>query len=79
MPMLLMLRGAAWVFLSVALSAGLDWFKTWLPKDSVEGVSEVCANAGEPGMRRKRKGKRAVLPKKRLVPYFAGLELKLWK
>jgi hypothetical protein len=37
----------------------------------------VCANAHEPGM--KRESKRTVPPKKRFVPYFAGLELELWK
>jgi hypothetical protein len=77
MAMLLMLRGTAWVFLRVALIAALDWFTTWLPKDSVEGVNGVWANADEPGTRRETK--RAVLPKKRSIPCFAGLELELWK
>jgi hypothetical protein len=77
MAMLLMLRGTAWVFLRVALIAALDWFMTWLPKDSVEGVNLTWANADAPGMRRK--NKRAVPPKNRLVAYFAGLELELWE
>jgi len=71
MAMLLMLRGTALVFLSVALIAALDWFTTWLPKESAEGVNVVWASADEPGMRRK--SKMAVPPKNRFVPYFAGL------
>jgi hypothetical protein len=65
------------VFLRVALSAALDWSTTWLPKDNVEGVSEVCANADEP--RARRESKRKVPPRNSFVPYFAGLELELWK
>jgi hypothetical protein len=75
--MLLMVRGTAWVFLRVALSAVLDWFMTWSPKDSVEGVNLTWADADE--VKTRRKSKRAVPPKNRLVPYFAGLELELWK
>jgi len=75
--MLLMVRGAAWVFLSVALRAALDWLTAWLPKESVEGVSLTWANADEE--RTRRESKRAVPPKSRLVRYFAGLELELWK
>jgi hypothetical protein len=48
-----------------------------LPKDSVAGVNVVCANADEP--RTSRESKRTVPPKNALVPYFAGLELELWK
>jgi len=77
MAMLLMLRGTAWVFFRVALFAALDWFTTWLPKDNFEGVSEVCANAGEP--RTRRESKRTVPPMNSFVPYLAGLELQLWK
>jgi hypothetical protein len=77
MAMLLMLRGMAWVFLSVALIAALDWLTTWFPKDSVEGVNLTWANADEPETRRKRKT--TVPPKNRLAPYFAGLELELGK
>jgi hypothetical protein len=73
MAMLLMLRGTAWVFLSVALIGALDWLTTWLPKDNAEGVNVVWANADDPGTRRK--SKRAVPPKNRLVPCLAGLKL----
>ena len=72
-----MLRGTAWGFFSVALSAALDWFTTWSPKDKVEGVNGVWANPDPPGTRRKIK--RTVTPKNSFVPYFAGLELELWK
>jgi hypothetical protein len=77
MAMLLMLSAAASVFFRVALIAALDWFTTWLPKDSVEGVNLTWANADEPGTRRD--STRTVAAKNCLVPYFAGLELKLWK
>jgi hypothetical protein len=69
MAMLMILRGAAWVFLRVALIAALDWFTTWAPKDNVEGVNLTWANANEQGM--KRRSKRAAPPKKRYVPCFA--------
>jgi len=72
MAMLLMLRGSAWVFLNVTRIAALDWFTTWWPKDSVEGVSEVWAKADDP--RTRRESKREVPPKYRR-PYFGGLEL----
>jgi hypothetical protein len=74
---MLMLRGTACVFFKAALIAVLDWFTTWLPKDSAEGVNLTCANADE--VKTRRKSKRTVPPKKRLVPYFAVLELELWK
>jgi hypothetical protein len=77
MAMLLTLRGTAWVFLRVALIAALDWFTTWLPKDNAGGVNRVWANADAPRTRRESKG--TVPPKKHLGPYFAGLELELWK
>jgi hypothetical protein len=77
MAMLLILRGTAWVFLSVALIAALGWFTAWLPKDSVRGANGVWASADEPGTRRK--SRRAVPPKNRFVPCFAGLELEQWK
>jgi len=66
MTMLPMLRDTAWVFLRVALIAALDWFRAWLPKDKVEGVSRVWANADDP--RRRRESERTVSPSKRLVP-----------
>jgi len=74
MPMLLMLRGTAWVFLRVALIGALDWFTSWVPKENVEAVNLIWPKADEPGTRRK--SKRAVPPKNR-SPYFAGLELEL--
>jgi hypothetical protein len=77
MAMLPMLRGTAWVFFSVALIAALDWFRTWLPKDSVEGVSGVWANAGEPAT--KRETNRKVPPKNSILTHFVGLELELWE
>jgi hypothetical protein len=74
---MLMLRGVVWVFLKVALIGALAWFMTWLPNDNVEGVNGVWASADGPMTRRE--SKRAVPPKNRFVPYFAGLELELWK
>src|SRR5208283_3595850 len=56
MAMLLMLRGTALVFLSVALIAALDWFMIWLPNDNVGGVNSIWANADEPRTRRKSRG-----------------------
>jgi hypothetical protein len=77
MAMLLMLRGTAWVFFSVVLIEALDWFMTWLPKDNAGGVSGVWASAEEP--RTRRESKRAIPPKKRLVPYCACLKPELGK
>jgi hypothetical protein len=46
-----------------------------LARETVTG--EVWANADEPAT--SRGSKRTVPAKKRFVPYFAGLELELWK
>jgi hypothetical protein len=43
----------------------------------VEGVNLIWANADQPVTRRE--SKTTVRPKKRSVPYFADLELELWK
>jgi hypothetical protein len=65
------------VFLSVVVFAALDWSNTSLPNDNVAGVKVTCANADQPGTRRK--SKRTVQPKNRFVPCFADLELELGK
>jgi hypothetical protein len=77
MAMLLMVRAAAWVFLSVAVLAMLDSPSTWLPNANVEGVKVACANADPPGTRKKTN--RAVHPKNRFVSCFAGPELEQGK
>jgi hypothetical protein len=82
MAMLLMLRGTAWVFWRVGLIATLERLRTWLPKESVGGVNGVWADVDEPGTRvesTRTESKKAVPPKNRLTPYFASLELELWK
>jgi hypothetical protein len=78
MAMLLMLKGKAWVFLSVVLIAALGWFTTWLPNDNVEGANGVWAKADEPGTSRESKrtdSKKAFPPTNRFIPYIAGLKL----
>jgi len=45
--MLLMVIATDCVFLNVAVVGALAMPTAWLPKDKLEGVSLVCANAGE--------------------------------
>src|SRR5208282_1169948 len=49
----------------------------WAPNDSPEGVNRVWPNPDESSARRR--SKRTPQPKKRSVPYFADLEVELWK
>ena len=46
--MLLMVNATVCVFLNVAVAGALATPTAWLPKDKLEGVSFVCAKAGEP-------------------------------
>ena len=68
MAMLLMPRGASWVFFRVALIVALDWFMTWRPKDNVEGLSGDWAEADEYETRRQ--SMRTAPPKNLVVPCF---------
>jgi len=65
------------LFVSVTVFAALVLLTPCLPKGSVVGVNVACANADEP--RTSRESKRRVPLKNTLAPYFAGLELELWK
>jgi len=47
MAMLLMVIATDCVFLKVAEAGALAMPTAWFPKDMLEGVSLVCANAGE--------------------------------
>jgi hypothetical protein len=48
MAILLMVIATVWVFLNVAVAGALAMPTAWLPKDMLEGVSLVCADADEP-------------------------------
>lgn len=47
MAILLMVNATVCVFLNVAVAGALAMPTAWLPKDKLEGVSLVCAKAGE--------------------------------
>lgn len=48
MAILLIVMARVCVFLNVAVAGALAMPTAWLPKDKLEGVSLVCANAEEP-------------------------------
>jgi hypothetical protein len=59
MAMLLMVNATVCVFLNVAVPGALAMPTAWFPKDKLEGVSFVCAKAGE--LRRTTEAARTIL------------------
>ena len=70
--MLLMVIATDCVFLNVAVAGVLAMPTAWLPKDKLEGVSLVCANAGE--LSRTTEAARIILNQQGEVPPKLELE-----
>lgn len=72
MAMLLMVIATDCVFLKVAVPGELGMPTAWLPKERVEGVSLVCAKAGE--LRKTTKAATTILNQRRDVSPTLELE-----